>query len=289
MTDYIIPATRFADPTVDFAFKRIFGTEAYKQNTVNLLNDLIPGIGIVDVKFINGELPGETSDSRKSVIDLCCEDASGKEFIIEMQKASQKWFRERTLFYASKFISLLGRPGDWDYRLPPIYVVSFLNFPLADLDIANQNGRYLLHYTLQDIETHEKMGGGTEFFFLGLRDFKKSEKKLANNLEKWLFLLQNSSSLKEIPEAFRGDRKFSHFFDACERACFSKDEEIEYVKDMMTQRDIENSKREACERAKAEGAAERGREVARKMKDDGIDPAMISKYFGLSIEEVKAL
>lgn len=57
----------------------------------------------------------------------------------------------------------------------------------------------------------------------------------------------------------------------------------------MTQRDIENSKREACERAKAEGAAENRREVARKMKDDGLDPAMISKYVGLAIEEIEAL
>ena len=75
----MIPATRFADPTVDFAFKRIFGTEAYKQNTVNLLNAVIPDIGIVDVKFI----------------------------------------------------ALLGRAGDWDYRLPPVYVVSVLDFPLG--------------------------------------------------------------------------------------------------------------------------------------------------------------
>ncbi len=305
MTDYIIPAARFADPTVDFAFKRIFGTEAYKQNTVNLLNDLIPGIGIVDVNFINTELQGETSDSRKSVIDVCCEDASGKQFIIEMQNASQEYFRERTLFYASKFISLLGKPGNWDYHLPPVYVVSFLDFPLDSLHLADRNGRYLLHYTLQDIETHEKMGGGTEFLFLGLRDFTKSEKKLANNLEKWLFLLQNSSSLKEIPETFRGDGQFSRFFAACERAGFSKAEEIKYVKDMMTKNDIENSKREACERAmaegmakgraegvaegKAEGAAEKSREVARNMKADGLEPSLIAKYSGLSLEEINEL
>ena len=297
MTDYIIPATRFADPTVDFAFKRIFGTEAYKQNTVNLLNDLIPGIGIADVKFINTELQGETSDSRKSVIDVCCEDASGNNFIIEMQNASQEYFRERTLFYASKFISLLGNQGNWDYHIPPVYVVSFLDFPLDNLHLANRNGRYLLHYTLQDSETHEKMGGGTEFFFLGLRDFTKSEKKLANNLEKWLFLLQNSSSLKEIPETFRGDVQFSRFFVACERAGFSKSEEMEYVRDMMTKNDIENSRREACERAKAdgikkgkaEGVAENRREVAKKMKADGLEPSLIAKYSGLTVEEVEAL
>ena len=29
---------RFADPTNDFAFKRIFGTEQYKDATIGLLN-----------------------------------------------------------------------------------------------------------------------------------------------------------------------------------------------------------------------------------------------------------
>ena len=291
--DSLIPATRFADPTVDFAFKRIFGTEAYKQNTVNLLNAVIPDIGIVDVKFINNELVGETADSRKSVIDVCCEDASGKKFIIEMQRASQEHFRERTLFYASKFIALLGRAGDWDYRLPPVYVVSVLDFTLGRLDVGNLNGRYLLHYTLQDTETFEKMSGGTEFFFLGLRDFEKSGRKFANDIEKWIYLLKNSSSLKEIPGTFKGDAKFSSYFEACDRAGFTRDEELQYVKDMMTRNDIENSKREACARAKAEGktegAKQKQREVARKMKADGLETSLIAKYSDLTIEEIGAL
>ena len=66
---------------------------------------------------------------------------------------------------------------------------------------------------------------------------------------------------------------------------------------MMTQRDIENSKREACERAKAEGMAEgraegataASREMARKMKTDGVDLTKIAQYSGLSVEEISTL
>ena len=61
----------------------------------------------------------------------------------------------------------------------------------------------------------------------------------------------------------------------------------------MTQRDIENSKREACERAKAEGraegAAKNSRKVARKMKAEGIADEVIAKCTGLPIEEIEAL
>ena len=57
----------------------------------------------------------------------------------------------------------------------------------------------------------------------------------------------------------------------------------------MTQRDIENSKREACERAMAEGAAEKSREVAKKMKAEGIADEVIAKCTGLPIKEIEAL
>ena len=57
----------------------------------------------------------------------------------------------------------------------------------------------------------------------------------------------------------------------------------------MTQRDIENSKREACERAKAEGKAEKSREVAKKMKALGVDCSIIAQGTGLTVEEIEAL
>lgn len=54
---------------------------------------------------------------------------------------------------------------------------------------------------------------------------------------------------------------------------------------MMTRNDIVNSKREACIKA----AAESKREVAQKMKADGLEPSLIAKYSGLTVEDVEAL
>ena len=110
-------------------------------------------------------------------------------------------------------------------------------------------------------------------------------------------MLKNSSSLKEIPGTFKGDSKFSSYFEACDRAGFTRDEELQYVKDMMTRNDIENSKREACARAKAEGrseglaegAGQKQREVAKKMKTKDIGPDIIAECTGLSLEDIQAL
>jgi len=40
---------------------------------------------------------------------------------------------------------------------------------------------------------------------------------------------------------------------------------------------------------KIEGKAERDLEIARSMKKDGIDPAVIAKYTGLSLKEIRRL
>ena len=70
-------------------------------------------------------------------------------------------------------------------------------------------------------------------------------------------------------------------------------EELQYVKDMMTRNDIENSKREACARAKAEGktegAEQKQREVAKNMKTKDIGPDIIAECTGLSLEDIQAL
>lgn len=83
--------TKFADPTVDFAFKRIFGTEKYKAATIGLLNSIIPDKNIQEVSFINVEIPGMTEDGKKSFIDVLCTSDDGSTFICEMQNLGRTY------------------------------------------------------------------------------------------------------------------------------------------------------------------------------------------------------
>ena len=61
------PKGVFADPTVDFAFKRIFGSPQYRMATIGLLNSFLPTEKqISDVEFINAEIQGLAHDDRNS-------------------------------------------------------------------------------------------------------------------------------------------------------------------------------------------------------------------------------
>lgn len=286
---------RFADPTVDFAFKRIFGTEQYKAATIGLLNSLITDHHIVDVEYPNVELVPDTEKSRKAVIDVICTDDTGSQFIVEMQRAPQTYFRERMIFYASKLISRQEDfKGDWDFHLAPLYVIAFINFEFWRMSRSTGDvGRFIYHYVSRDEVDGVKMPGSPEYFFLQIKGFDKSLDEIADIPEKWLYLLSTSKEMREIPAEFGGDESFETYFCASERASFTAEEEARYLDDMVTQRDIDNSRRQAearaLEKGREEGALQANLETARKMKAEGLDMDMISRCTGLIKDQVEAL
>ncbi|MCX6251534.1 MAG: PD-(D/E)XK nuclease family transposase [Bacteroidetes bacterium] len=94
--------SKYINPYTDFSFKRFFGTEGNKELLLDFLNCLIPARHqIVDLIFRNVEQQGELSGYRKAIYDIHCHGANGDLFIVEMQKAKSKYFKDRTLFYIS--------------------------------------------------------------------------------------------------------------------------------------------------------------------------------------------
>lgn len=83
---------------------------------------------IKDLDFLNNENLPEYFEDRAAFFDIHCEAVSGERFIVEMQKAKMKYFKDRSLFYATYPIQKQGIKGDWNFRLMPIYFVTILDF-----------------------------------------------------------------------------------------------------------------------------------------------------------------
>ena len=66
----------YADPTIDFAFKRIFGTERFKAATIGLLNSIIKDVNIVDVSFLNTEIL-ERNNQRDGLLVIFADGVEG--------------------------------------------------------------------------------------------------------------------------------------------------------------------------------------------------------------------
>lgn len=295
---------RYISLLTDFGFKRIFGTKPNRDLLVNFLNSLFDGEQVItDVRYLNSEHIGDVYAERKAIFDVYCENERGEKFIVEMQNAYQRHFKDRSLFYSTFPIREQAPKGtDWNFELNHVYVVALLNFDLKEesfdvVDITHDVG-------LLDKKTLKVFNDKLSFKYVEVAKFNKSEAELVTLYDKWLFALKNLPSLHKRPDSFK-EMIFNRLFEEAEIARFSPQELHEYEDSLKAYRDIKNSIDTALElgreqgheqgveeglaKGRAEGLAEGRAEIAVAMLAKGMDIDTISELTGLSMEEVKAL
>jgi hypothetical protein len=75
-----MPRPTFADPKVDFAFKRIFGSEDHRDILIAFLNDMLDldeRHRIIDIALLPPELRPAVAALKASIVDVRCRDARG--------------------------------------------------------------------------------------------------------------------------------------------------------------------------------------------------------------------
>ena len=94
---------RYINPYTDFGFKKLFGTEMNKDLLISFLNSLFNNSEqeIKDVQYLNSEHLGDGYGDRRAVFDVYCMTADGGRFIVEMQKAEQAYFKDRSIYYST--------------------------------------------------------------------------------------------------------------------------------------------------------------------------------------------
>ena len=88
------------------------------------------------------------------------------------------------------------------------------------------------------------------------------------------------AKLQDRPQALQ-EKVFQKLFEAAEIAKFSKEEKKRYEESLKYYRDIKNVVDTAKEEEKIE--------IAKKLKNEGASPELISTVTGLSIEQIKIL
>lgn len=72
---------KYIDPLVDFAFKKIFGSEPNKDLLIAFLNEVFRGRKqIVDLVYNKNEHPGDLKDAGAAIFDLLCTGDNGEQF-----------------------------------------------------------------------------------------------------------------------------------------------------------------------------------------------------------------
>ena len=275
---------KYIDLMVDWSFKRIFGTEVNKDILIEFLKVIFPQFAITDITYIPTEQLGIMEDDRKAIFDVLCKTEDGKTFLVEMQRGKQEHFFERALYYTSFPIMKQGKKAiakeeegadPWDFSLDGVFFLGILDFKYEQDEMTEHR------YQLLETKTLKQMTDKLEFVFVEVAKFDKGEDELETDLDKWLYLLKNMSTLLERPAALR-DRVFGRLFDVAEYARLDDEERKNYVIAMNTARDTYNQ----IAYARKEGGQEKAYEIARKMISKGIDVDTVADFTGLTRDEI---
>ena len=212
----------YINPRVDWAFKRIFGSDDTKECLITFLNGVFEDEFVIkDVKHLKTEQTRHQKRERGVIFDVACETSDGRHVIVEMQKKEQRYFVDRALYYSSKAIVEQAKPGEWDFHLTPVYTVCFMDF-IAETGIPCQFrtdiGLGLLEDDVSsDEEPCKRKASKTKktkvwqlsglrygfekmrVVFLQLPLFEKKEPECMDLFDCWIYVLNNMEHLKEIP------------------------------------------------------------------------------------------
>ena len=290
---------RFIDPLSDFGFKHLFGSEPNKDILIDFLNQLFKGQKeITDLTYSPTEHDGDKESYKKIFFDLLCTGANGEQFIIEMQRAGQRNFADRAIFYTSRLINELLPKGEnhWNIALKEVYLIAILEFNLK----SSPADHYLHNVSLSNTVTGEIFYDKLGYKFLELPNFVKIETELETDLDRWFYILKHMSHLDKMPAVFN-KRVFQKLFNIAEISNLTTEEKAMYDSNLKAKWDYENSIAYAEEKAEERGiekgiekGMEQGRHqealnIARELKREGSSVEFIAKITKLPLSEIENL
>ena len=283
--EILMERERYINPYTDFGFKKLFGTEMNKDLLISFLNALFNNDEkeIEDVQYLNSEHLGDGYGDRRAVFDVYCKTKDGGRFIVEMQKAEQTYFKNRSLYYSTFAIREQAPKGkDWDYHLEDVYTVGVLNFKFPGDEYPADSYRHEIK--LKDVEDNHVFYPKLTFVYLEMPKFNMAEDELVTMFDKWMFVLRNLSRLLNRPKALQ-DRIFDRLFEQAEIAKYSPEERREYEVSVKNYWDYNSTMKTAATNA----SNERAKKIARRMKARGDSVEDIAEMTDLSVEEIEGL
>ena len=288
---------KYFNPFTDFGFKKIFGEELNKALLIDFLNELLRSeeSTIVDLEYLTNEQLGYSPTVRRAVFDIHCRSQDGEQFIVEMQKTRQKYFKDRSVYYATFPIRSGGdAPGNWDFQLPRVYMVAVLDFVFNEDE--NDPDKFRYDVKLSDVDMNMVFYDKLTFIYLEMPKFSKGPGELESHFDKWLYALKNMPSLDEVPDSLQ-EEVFLQLFRTAEIAQFSEKEYQAYLDSLKVLRDnantldytVEKAREEGLEEGREEGRIQEKRGSALKMIEEGIPLDTVSRITGLSAEELQRL
>ena len=295
-----ILSSDFIDLTCDYGMKFVFRN----LDLLKMLLEDVLGATITEIEHLPDEILGSRYEDKHIIMDIGC-IIDGRRAVVEMQSAKTDDLRKRFMYYGAMLITDQLPRGAEVYDYKDVHVIAFLNTNLIHLE---DQKRLYYRYKMIEESTHELYDTSLIITLCELPNLLKQAGEEMTPLEQWYYYFRN---MKKFSNLAGGPVVLDNRFNALIEACRTKrlDDETEawfnYIAAMLTEREKQNlvapyfeegllkGRKEGREEGRTEGREEgrtEGRlEIARTMLADGVCAATVSKYTGLSEDEIAAL
>ena len=270
----------------DFFIRYFFGLEGHEDLLLSFINAIMIDSNFatfVSVEIINPFNLSEKANNKESIVDLKAVTEDGIIVIIEIQTYSTKNFFERTLYYWSKNYSNILKKGEDYPELKPVISINLIDDILFDKTDKRMHTCYLL----KEKNSNKILTDHIQLHYIEIPKFN-NDSNITTELKNWILFLKSnkeedmSQLLKEDTIFEKAMKKYNYFTDNEDliNEYDRREAYLVYQSSLM---------RGAKEDGFEEGEKNKAISMATAMKKDGADINLISKYTGLTIDEIEKL
>ena len=281
----------------DYVFKRIFGKGGNEKILKSLLEAILK-IHIQKIEIKNPEIPKEAIDEKLSILDIKAEINNNTMIDIELQVGNTTAIERRLVVYNAKLIAGEIKVSEEYKKAKDTIVICIIN------DNVVKRNAYLSLAMLKYEETEEiryvnigyekeeeYLTNMVKYYIIELPKFKKKKPKVADLLEKWLYVIGGDQKMieecknenEEIKEAIKQLKEMSA--DEYERELY----EIRERSRLTYNTEMNEARRKCLEEGEKRGEKREKEKIAKKMKAEGLDIELIKKITNLTEEEINLL
>jgi len=299
------------NPRVDFAFKKLFGSEENKDLLISLINSMVRERDqVADLELKNPYSLAAYREGKLSILDIRARDARGRWFNVEMQISEDRNFDKRAIYYLCKPVTEQLDDKNMYKELKKTISINILNFDFTpDKDEYHSIYRIMNTRTGVDDNLHDMF----ELHYLELLKFKKDYAQIGTALDRWAAFLSRAYDLNRdnLPLELRKDVHILKAIAAVDRM-FDEEERQIYEVRMQEYADVESrigsafdhgfdhgmeigrdegikeGREEGKKEGREEGWLEARRELARNFLNI-LDDETIASKTGLTVAEVVSL
>lgn len=285
----------FMDLRCDFALKHILYN---KEVLIMLIRDLL-GEDVVDLDDTS-RLPNEIdrffAGDKNATMDVVAVTRDKRRIIIEIQQKKLDDFSNRILYYAAGMLYTQIQKGEQYDELKQVYVICFL-----DYEFPHGGDGFVSRYAMRELERNERLSDLLNVHFYELPRLHKRSMEGLTPIEGWLYLLKNLHKFADKPEGM--DQRFEKVIDMARFHYLPDEEQLNYARAMISEYEKKNIEQgsyklgvewgkiygreeglaEGRKEGRVEGEAKGREDVARKLREMGMNPEDILKATGVAL------